>query len=136
MLPESNFARAVSQFKFYYFNLQFIDKVLIKGWSKHINQISRLVSISILFQVCFVEFASMLSHKTATKLPPPGLEENWKLLANIEIWEEIYWEFRIRRDVRGVTSKCSQKASSNLILFKRQIVAPMYKYIIYKYLDN
>jgi len=27
-------------------------------------------------KVCFVEFASMLSHKTATKLPPPGLEEN------------------------------------------------------------
>ena len=55
-----------------------------------------LVSISILFQVCFVEFASMLSHKTATKLPPPGLEENWKLLVNIE---SKYCELWIRVDV-------------------------------------
>ena len=80
------------------------------------------------FQVCFVEFASMLSHKTATKLPPPGLEENWKLLANIE---RKYTGLRITRRGDGVTSKCSQKASSYLILFERQIVAPMDKYLYY-----
>ena len=35
----------------------------------------------------------------------------------------------------GVTLKCSQKASSNLIFFKRQIVAPINKYV-YLYIHN